>query len=157
MRVIPSMMIRRRRRVSSVLLLLPLFFSILFMTFCDTSFTNAIIRNTVIILATIITRFSSIKWEKKRCIAVLRFILRVLTHRMDYNQKCTLYSLLTLFLATDGMRWRQSSLDNTVVGDAAPWTRLSALAWNGISATGTKTDPVIQTRRGCTDRVRVSS
>ena len=37
-----------------------LLFTRLFMTFCDTSFTNAIIGNTVIILATIITLFSSI-------------------------------------------------------------------------------------------------
>ena len=83
-------------------------------------------------------------------------------------KNCTLYSPLTLHYVcikvedsfgrstTDGMRWIQNSLDHTIRCLSAKGTRLSALASiEGICVTFIPTDPVIQTRWDCTDRVRI--
>ena len=93
--------------------------------------------------ATIVTFDSSIKKEEKkhmyRCVKICFTSAVLLADCIDYNTHRSLYSLLTLAgrSTTDGMRWIQISLDNTVRRvPAAKWTRLSALACvRGVHAT----------------------
>ena len=99
-----------------------------------------------------------------RCVKIC-FTSAVLSDCIDYNKHHTLYSPLTPAArkdppTTDGMLWIQISLDHTLRRLVAQWTRFSVLACSDgiliVITTDDNTDPVIQTRRDCTGRVRVS-
>ena len=99
-----------------------------------------------------------------RCVKIC-FTSAVLSDCIDYNKDRTLYLPLTPAArkdppTTDGMLWIQISLDHTLRRLVAQWTRFSVLACSDgiliVITTDDNTDPVIQTRRDYTGRVRVS-
>ena len=80
-----------------------------------------------------------------RCVKICFTSAVLLADCIDFNKHRTLYSPLTFSecdgvtagrSTTNGMRWNQISLDNTIRRVFAKWTRLSALACvRGVHAT----------------------
>ena len=142
-------MIWRRKRIMCVLHLLLLL--VCFSSSCWLCFSVAFHDSlTITILATKVTFYSSIFLIKKSeiVIAMWRFVLQVLPHCMDDNKNCTLYSTLTLVMATNCVI--QTRWDDTVGGVSARWTRLSVSVhwWLGKSNANDigAIDPVLQSR-----------
>ena len=149
--IMMMMMIRRRRRITCVLHHHHLLLLVCLPTFCVLCGTVTLhVALTIIMLATKVTFYSSIFLIKKSeiVIAMWRFVLQVLPHCMDDNKNCTLYSTLTLVMATNCVI--QTRWDDTVGGVSARWTRLSVSVhwWLGKSNANDigAIDPVLQSR-----------